>query len=237
MVTRQESTLVLWDIDHTLVSIGKISRRIYEAAFLAMTGQALRELADMAGRTERAITLDTLALHGIEGSDLMCEKFYAALASAANDHRNEIGRHGHILPGAAEAIRVLAAEGVVQTVVTGNIEPIAVIKLQTFSLTDTLDLTIGGYGSDSRERASLIRLAQQRAHKKYGQDFTHNRTVVIGDTPHDITAAHQVGVRSIGVASGNSSIQVLTNTRAHAVLPDLTNTHALHQAVLVSHEM
>jgi hypothetical protein len=61
----QESVLIFWDIDHTLLTIGNVSREIYEAAFEEVVGQPLRELADMTGRTERAILAETLALHGV----------------------------------------------------------------------------------------------------------------------------------------------------------------------------
>ena len=47
--------LVLWDIDHTLVSICGVGREIYTRVFEQVTGQPLVHLADMAGRTEQAI--------------------------------------------------------------------------------------------------------------------------------------------------------------------------------------
>lgn len=48
-------TLVLRDIDHTLITIGGLSHDIYADAFRSATGQIMRQLADMTGRTERAI--------------------------------------------------------------------------------------------------------------------------------------------------------------------------------------
>ncbi len=48
MKSTPEPSLVLWDIDHTLVRISGVSREIYAEAFRLVTGQPLRELADMA---------------------------------------------------------------------------------------------------------------------------------------------------------------------------------------------
>ncbi len=95
MTTSQHGpVLVLWDIDHTLVTIGTVSREVYEMAFAEVVGLPLRELADMAGRTERAILTETLALHGIPNPDNKFDDFYAALAKAANRLRGRMGIAG-----------------------------------------------------------------------------------------------------------------------------------------------
>ncbi|MCA1603505.1 MAG: HAD family hydrolase, partial [Acidobacteria bacterium] len=60
-----QPALILWDIDHTLLTIEEVSREIYELAFEEVIGQPLRELAEMTGRTERVILTETLALHGV----------------------------------------------------------------------------------------------------------------------------------------------------------------------------
>jgi hypothetical protein len=60
-----QPTLIIWDIDRTLVTIGEVAREIYESAFEEVIGQPLRELVEMAGRTEQAILVDTLRLSAI----------------------------------------------------------------------------------------------------------------------------------------------------------------------------
>jgi phosphoglycolate phosphatase len=230
-VRSHQPTLVLWDIDRTLVSIGGWSRRVYEDAFLKVTGQALRELADMAGRTERAILTDTLALHDIPASVETIDACFAALGAAAHDLREAVAGDGYALPGAAEALRMLADHGAVQTVVTGNLRPVAVIKLEAFDLTEHIDFEIGGYGEDSTDRAPLIRTARERATDKFDRTFPDGRVVVIGDTPHDIKGARDVGVRAIGVATGGSSAEALRNAEADAVLADLRDSAALRDLV------
>jgi len=58
--------LVLWDIDHTLVDGGGVSRDAYVAAFERTTGRPFEQLTDMTGKTELMIGAETLRLHGIE---------------------------------------------------------------------------------------------------------------------------------------------------------------------------
>ncbi len=226
-----QPALVLWDIDHTLVAIGEVSREIYAEAFEEVIGQPLRELADLTGRTEQAILIDTLALHGVSDPESKFEDFYAALGRAADKLRERMRIAGRRLPGAKEAVVALAEYNVVQTVVTGNIKPIAATKLEVFQLSEHMDLEVGGYGSDGDTRPPLIRQAWQRAEHKYGRAFEPDRLVVIGDTPLDVAAAREVGVHAVGVATGSSSVEDLMAAKASIVLPDLTDTDAIIRAI------
>ncbi|MFE7134023.1 HAD family hydrolase [Streptomyces sp. NPDC057638] len=214
--------LILWDVDHTLVRIGGgTSQTIYARAFEDITGRPLGPLADMAGRTDQAILAETLRLNGIEMPEALFGDFYAALAAAADqiaDHMREVGT---VLPGAREAIAMCAAQNHVQSAVTGNIRPIAMAKLAALNLDDVLDFTVGGYGDDGSDRAELVHRARMRASEKYGQDFAAGRTVVVGDTPHDVRGALDAGAVAVAVASGGSTAEELRHAGADIVLADL----------------
>lgn len=226
------SALVLWDVDHTLVDAGGFGRRVYEVAFRSVTGLPLNHLAEMTGRTDRAILTDTLTLHGQPADDVRLEQLYEALGVAAVSARQEIVSRGHMLPGAASAVRALANSRVLQSVVTGNIRAIAEVKLEAFGLTEHLDLEIGGYGSDGSDRALLVRAAWERASAKYGVEVSPDHVFVIGDTSYDIVAAHDAGVRSIGVATGGTSGADLGALGPKAVLDDLTAVETLRRIIL-----
>ncbi|HEY8524035.1 MAG TPA: HAD family hydrolase [Acidimicrobiales bacterium] len=217
--------LVLWDIDKTLVDVSGIGREIYARAFETVTGRPLRRIADMAGRTERAILADTLALNGVVETEF--DRFFEAMARAAHELRGRMREIGRALPGAREAIVALRRDGVVQSVGTGNIRPVAEAKLAAFGLTDGLDLDVGGYGSDDGVRAELVRRARARTGRKYGTDLPPDRVVVIGDTPHDIEGAHAAGAWAIGVATGASTADALAAAGADTVVADLTSPAAL----------
>src|SRR5262249_30290597 len=66
--------LVLWNIDLTLVDVGRVTRAAYADAFRKVTGRPLVRLPQMAGRTESEIFFEALALNEA-----------AALASASTD--------------------------------------------------------------------------------------------------------------------------------------------------------
>lgn len=225
----QVEALVLWDVDKTLVDVSGVSRDIYAVAFEKVTGRPLDKLAEMTGRTEHAILVETLALNGV--SETAFDAFYEALGAAAHDLRGKMREVGRALPGAGEAITALRRDGVVQSVATGNLRSIAETKLQAFDLHAGLDFDVGGYGDDHGTRAELVRLARERTRDKYGVDLARDGVVVIGDTPLDIEGAHGAGALAVGVATGVSTVENLAAAGADQVLADLTSPGALITAV------
>ncbi|WP_238347030.1 HAD family hydrolase [Nocardiopsis dassonvillei] len=103
--------LILWDIDHTLLTISGVSRDIYAHAFERVTGEPPREIASMAGRTERAIITDTLTLNDREADETTIAAFYRALGDAALVLRERMRSQGRALPGGREAIALLHRAG------------------------------------------------------------------------------------------------------------------------------
>jgi phosphoglycolate phosphatase-like HAD superfamily hydrolase len=225
--------LALWDIDRTLLNISGVSQEIYAAAFESVTGRGLEAMPDMAGKTDHDLVAAVLALNGLPVTDEIHQKFYLGLAAATRERRDQMKCQGCVLAGAPEALDALAQmPGVVQSVVTGNIRPIAYEKLSLFEMADRIDFEVGGYGSDNGARSALVRLACERARRKYGVALAADHVVVIGDTPHDVIGARENGVVAIGVASGSSSADELIAAGAHVVLPSLIDTTAVVCAVL-----
>lgn len=190
-------------------------------------------LADMSGRTERAITSETLLMHGIEVTDDLLNSFGSALADVFVSYEAAIRQQGRTLAGSREVLEILANRSdVVQSVLTGNMEPIAIGKLTAFGLEHLVDFEVGAYGMDHEERPELVRLAQKRAAHKYGDTFAADNTVLVGDTPNDVLAGHVGGARVVAVATGFSDAAALYAAGAELVLPDLTDTDAVVRAIL-----
>ena len=101
--------LVLWDVDFTLINAGGVGARLYRMVFRDMFGTELPSAADMAGRTDRAIVLDTLARAGIPEPRKHLDQFLAKLAALAPTGHELAVQHSRALPGAAAALDALAA--------------------------------------------------------------------------------------------------------------------------------
>ena len=155
--------LVLWDVDYTLLSAGGLGNRLYEAVFKDLFGRDLTAIAPKAGRTDRAILLDTLALAGVAEPQAHVDDFLAALARQVTEIDGSAAAHVHALPGAAAAIASLAGAGLRQSVLTGNIRPLAALKLAAAGLGEHLDLDVGAYGDMHEVRAELVPVARRAA--------------------------------------------------------------------------
>jgi len=228
-------TLVLWDVDHTLMETGGVGFKLFRAAFEQATGRELEHPAEVTGRTEPAIFRETVELQRMPYSPALFDRYAALLSAGYVASADEMARRGRALPGAVEAIAALASTGrVVQSVLTGNLRPVAETKLQTFGLDTGLDLGVGAYGTDDDVRANLVPVARRRAAKKYQTEFPPGATVLIGDTPGDVQAALDSGARIIAVASGKATPEELRSAGAMVVLPSLDDTEAVVRAVLNS---
>lgn len=230
------SILVLWDVDYTLVNAYGVGRHLYQLAFAELYGRPMPEEAagaSMAGRTDRAIVLDVLERAGIPGARGQIDAFEAALGRLAPGVRDMVASSASALPGAQAALDALAAvPGVVQSLLTGNIRPLAEAKLAPLGLTAHLDLDVGAYGGEHEVRSELVHLARSRATAAYGVSFGGQATVLVGDTPLDIEAALRTGARAVGVATGQFTLAELKTAGPHVALPDLASTAAVVAAVL-----
>src|ERR1700722_15339812 len=103
-----DDVLVLWDIDGTLLNAAGVGRDLYDAVFLQLFGRSLSAYAPMAGRTDRAIILETLSPAGGDEPRRYVDPFIAGLGEHASSVRSAVADRGHALPGAAAVLATLA---------------------------------------------------------------------------------------------------------------------------------
>ena len=130
------------------------------------------------------------------------------------------------LAGAGELLQSVAASGIFgSSVVSGNLEPMARVKLEAAGLYSYL--CRGAYGSDSPRRADLPAIAKRRCEAAFGISITLSECIVIGDTPKDLEAARRNHMKCILVATGRYSLEELSKCEPEQCLPDLTDTAAV----------
>ncbi|GAA2985455.1 HAD family hydrolase [Actinokineospora diospyrosa] len=229
----EKSTLVLWDVDQTLVDYSGTGHDWYGRALAGALGLEIAHIPAFPGRTERSITVELLEAHGVDWTEEHVERMFAELISIATAARPQLPSLGRALPGAPQVLAALAGRAeVVQSLVTGNLVELADCKLAAFDLLPFVDLEIGGYGSVSTDRHDLVAAAKRAAEAKYGTVFAPRSIVVIGDTPHDVAAAHHHGAVGVAVATGRHSVEELVACGADVVLTDLSDTDAVVATLL-----
>ncbi|MGC7096753.1 HAD family hydrolase [Amycolatopsis lurida] len=221
-------TLLLWDIDHTLIETRGVGRAIYDRAFPAATGRPLEKLANISGRTELDIMRESLRVNGVDPTEAMVSSLVDALVKGYEEARDELATIGRALPGAQDTLAALADDPKVhQAVLSGNLRAVSRIKLEVFGLDRYLDLESSAYGDDHVSRPELVKIAQRRARERVGSRFDNADTVLIGDTPNDVQAALTAGARVVAVATGKSTEEELQQAGAAVVLPGLVNAAAV----------
>ena len=195
--------LVLWDIDGTLLNADGVGRDLYDVVFVQLFGRSIDAFAPMAGRTDRAIILETLTMAGSGRATALRRPIHRRPDRAGTLGPGD-GRHPRrALPGASEVLRGLQGRAH-QSVLTGNIRPVAEVKLAAVGLRDGLDLCIGAYGDDHEIRAELVPVARRRAAAVHGSPRPSSTAGDRGDRGH--AARHRGGARlrarAVGVATG-----------------------------------
>lgn len=219
------SKFILFDIDHTLIYSGgagivALNRTLEELAGIPQGFQGIT----CAGKTDVQILREAIDKHGLDAADGPMRQFmdrYVVHLSLAMD---EI--EGHVKPGVRELLRELSrTKGFWLGLLTGNIEQGARIKLGRFGLNEFF--SVGAYGSDSEDRNLLLPIAIQRLERVHGVRVGYADCVVIGDTPLDVACAKIHGAASLAVATGPYSMEVLNQTGAELVLPDLSDVRMI----------
>jgi len=224
--------LVLWDVDGTLVDSAKLGRDAFFEAFEGVAGAPPPVAVPFAGRTDLEIAHDMLSAADVDPDDATLARFEAELAVAMAARAGELRARGRALPGVRAALeRLAAAPGVIQSLLTGNIEPNARVKVGAFGLERHLDFAAGAYGSDHRVRGELVAIARDRARARHRIKIAPDDVILIGDTPLDVVAAREGGARALGVATGPFDEQALRSAGADAVLANLADTEALLRAI------
>ena len=217
------TVLLLFDIDGTLLIRAHVEHRLALA-------EAVREVWGAedpgapaivaAGRTDFEIAREICLQGNVsaarfdDGRDAFraaCARAYDRLAPA--DLRD---RHA---PHVAAVLADLAQRpGVRLSLVTGNLETVARMKLDRAGLGPYFPAGQGGFGSDAEDRSELPAIARRRAGDGE-HPYPKARTVVVGDTPNDIACARADGVRCVAVTTGPYAADELR--RADAVIAGL----------------
>jgi phosphoglycolate phosphatase-like HAD superfamily hydrolase len=222
---------VIFDVDGTLLTTGGAGGVAWDKAFQEVFGKSV----DIAEVTESGMTDHDVAFAALrtvldrEPSQQDIEEltpiYVRELPEAVADSKGY-----RLEAGIVETLERLTADGIPLGVTTGNIEPAAKIKLERGDLNRFF--SFGGYGSDSANRAELTLHAVKRgivacATGNYPggrpQVLSKDDFIAVGDTPRDVTAAHEAGIRVVSVATGLFDIETLKAAGPEWALPTVAS--------------
>ncbi len=218
-------TLLLWDIDGTLISSGGAGERALVDALHEEFGiRGTLEDIELGGRTDRWIARRVLAKFAVPDTSENIGRYLDRYVKLLAGHVNNPA--ARTLPGVPELLAEIARDpAFTQGLLTGNLRRGAEIKLGRHQL--WAHFAFGAFGDDGEQRNDLGAHALRRAAKHHDIEFAIDRVFVIGDTPHDIACGKAIGARTIAVATGTYRVEQLRAHQPTAVFADLSDTHAL----------
>lgn len=230
--------LLLFDIDGTLL---QMASREHAQALRGACAQVHEVSLDgvqppsLAGRTDGEIARLLLLQAGVSPERIderaedvrdECCRLYAEYCPADLSDK--------VVPGLPQLLMWLSGRDDAQlSLVTGNYEPVARLKLKRAGLGHWFGPGQGGFGSDSEDRTMLPPIARRRAGAVAGLEasWPRQKTVVIGDTPRDIACARADEAHVIAVCSGPFTAEDLAE--ADIVARDSDTLRAALESLLV----
>lgn len=214
-------TVLLFDVDGTLIDATGVGRRALTRTFAARYGTSIAfEGIRFHGMTDPAIVRAALTAMGMP-------------ADAATIDAILVEYLGHLADEVARADRLRAHAGVVATLDavagwsdcalglgTGNIRAGARMKLDRIGLSERF--AFGGFGCDHEDRPTLLHIGAARGAARLGTSLDACRVVVIGDTPLDIAAAGAIGAECVAVGTSGIDVPTLAAAGATHAFADLT---------------
>jgi phosphoglycolate phosphatase len=216
-------TLLLWDIDGTLLASGGAGMRALRVALERVFDRngSLDDI-DWSGRTDRFIFAQVFERFGIPATQANIDRYVEGYAEALPA---ELARSASVLPGVLEVLTAADARpDIVQGLLTGNLRRGAEIKLGHHGLWDFF--AFGAFADDSPNRNELGPHALRRAAEHAGALFQPDRVWIIGDTPHDIACGRVIGARTLALPTGHHPAEELAAHHPTALLRDLRDAAA-----------
>lgn len=215
------ASLVLFDIDGTLV------RRTGPWHLKALV-EGVRQI------TGSETTTEGIPVHGMLDPAILAimlrriecpEAQIAALIPRINMIAEEVylatvpNLRDKTCPGVPELLAALAARGVPMVLVTGNLTRIGWRKLEQAGIHHHFRYGAFGEMAPTRGQLATLAIARARQEKLIGENC---RISLIGDTPQDVQAARDNGIRAIGVRTGITPPGDLEHAAPDLLLDDLT---------------
>jgi phosphoglycolate phosphatase-like HAD superfamily hydrolase len=211
---------VLFDVDGTLISSGGAGSASWRLAFDDLYGIPV----DITRYSGEGMTEPEVASRSFESAlgRQPSKEELAQLMSRRMSHLPQTvaeSKAFRVLPGVRETLARLHAAGYPLGMTTGGVEQAAHIKLSRAGLEHYF--SFGGFGSDSSDRIELTRLAISRASALLDDPLDPRDVLVVGDTRHDVEAAHGAHAVAVGVATGRYDVDALRAAGADYVLHSL----------------
>ena len=208
--------LWLFDIDGVLVNIDRLHTIAYRKDYSDVLGIDVSEelILSTFGLPEEALHENILKNIHIPYDQETIKK----LLKARRNSFLEVLKAKEVkkLDGVTEFLSTLKNTGQVIGIVTGNTKHIAKLILEQAGILSFFQIIWTSKGN--MQRWQIVQAAIDEAKQK---GYSFDKTIVLGDTPHDIEAGKKVGAITVAVATGHVDIETLKAAQPNITLKSL----------------
>jgi phosphoglycolate phosphatase len=175
-------------------------------------------------------SIDGVPVHGntdvgilravVRRAGLSDAQFEAALPQALQHmcdevSQNQDGLRPELCPSVPDLLEILRASGKLIGVVSGNLDTIGWLKLRAAGIADYFSFgsfsgySVNGAFATAERRTEIFQNGMRQVRTRLSETAS---TCFVGDTPSDISAAHELGMPVIAIATG---IYALDELRQH----------------------
>ncbi len=247
---KKPTHLVLFDIDGTLLSAKEDAWKLPDAETgdevlmgeVDLMRDVIHDITGIkvdpyrhrpSGKTDAQVVFELF-----EGICISEEEIYDWMPKLLEEYLKRLskiinGSHtADLKPGVREILEDLSKrDDIVLSLLTGNCEGAARLKLATHGLEKYFTFESGAFGDRAKHRDELPAIAVEKAKKHQGHDFVGKSVVVIGDTPSDVRCVKALNARVLAVATGSYSIDVLKAEGPDFIFQDMSNKPAFLSAI------
>jgi len=224
--------LVLFDIDGTLLRVGKINRQSLIDALTAVYGtEGSARSHNFSGKMDSVIIYEVLKHAGLDEEHIE-KRFDEVKRTYIELFRKQSRREDiELLKGVPPLLEELSRQNdVMLGLLTGNFEGSGRHKLRLPAIDHYFPF--GAFADDAYDRNDLPAIAVDKAYALTGRRFLPDEVVIIGDTEHDIRCARTIRARCVAVATGNYSARQLEAHCPDVLFEDFGNTEEVVERIV-----
>ena len=210
----KSSSLILWDIDGTLLKISNVKVDKHVRAINNVLNVYYSGISDSSGMTDLEIILEIANKNSRRLSTKEIDSIFENLdeLTAEEMYYSPLGENINI----SHTLQVIKSLGLTNGILTGNSPKRAMSKIDSAGLYAYFDFNFVYFGDAALDRIDLVENCTESLNK-----YNSRKIIIVGDSPRDIQAAKKFGLDIVAVATGKHSYQDLLTFNPSLLLHDL----------------
>lgn len=221
--------LGIFDIDGTLLRAGKAPRKAFKEAITRVYKVKTNiENFSFVGKTDLSIIHEILLTNGVKKEKIKkgLRQFFEEYSRLLEKYMKS-EKEKKVLPGVKELLNMLRDEGVLLTLLTGNIKKGAMIKLKSLGLWNYFKT--GAFGNEAMERKKLLGILLKKVEKL--QDIKREDTILFGDSIPDIECGRYYGIKTLIVGTGWTPKAEILKAKPDLFVDDFSAPHKVIELI------